>query len=121
LILADSAVLRNTEIRLANVIDVLKSLPPNYFIFLDPPYYGDKKFTDYSGSFNAPHQTELITAILEGPWPFIYTNRAHEFIVNQFHAKTVKIDVIPLRHSVQPKYTTDLVEKEVIIWRAKPN
>ena len=87
-----------------------------HFLFLDPPYHGGK-FTGYSGVFGDEHQADLIEATLESGCPFIYTNRATEFILSLFEGSGTTLDIINLRHSIQPKYTTNVVEKELVAYR----
>ncbi|MCK9558751.1 MAG: Dam family site-specific DNA-(adenine-N6)-methyltransferase [Candidatus Cloacimonetes bacterium] len=118
LIMCDSAALQGTKIYCCGAITTIQSLlSDKHLIFLDPPYYGNKKFTDYSGEFSADDQTALIQCIIKSGQPFIYTNRAHPFIVNQFDNTDVNIKIVPLKHSVQPKYTTGVIEQELIAWR----
>jgi DNA adenine methylase len=118
LIRCDSVALQGTLIRHSNAINTINSLGDGKFLlFVDPPYFGDKKFTDYSGEFSAIHQVELIRCILDSKQPFVYTNRAHPFILEQFTGTDIILKTVPLRHSVQPKYTTGIVEQELIAWR----
>lgn len=118
LIRCDSEALQGTLIRHSKAIDTINSLGDGKFLlFVDPPYFGDKKFTDYSGEFSAIHQVELIRCILDSKQPFVYTNRAHQFILEQFAGTDTILKTVQLRHSVQPKYTTGMIEQELIAWR----
>jgi DNA adenine methylase len=87
-----------------------------HFLFLDPPYHGGK-FTGYSGEFGDEHQIALVEATLESGCPFIYTNRATKLILSLFKDSDTTLDIINLRHSIQPKYTTNVVEKELVAYR----
>jgi DNA adenine methylase len=118
LIRCDSQALQGTLIRHSKAIDTINHIGNDKFLlFVDPPYFGDKKFTDYSGEFSAIHQVELIRCILDSKQPFVYTNRAHQFILDQFTGTDAILKTVPLRHSVQPKYTTGIIEQELIAWR----
>lgn len=93
------------------------------FLFVDPPYHhpganNGGKFSDYSGEFGEREQAALISAVLKSGAKFIYTNRATRFIVDQFD-RSVAQDLVPLKHSIQPKYTTgaDKVEEELVAYR----
>jgi DNA adenine methylase len=117
LIRCDSIALQGTQIYHRSAIETIQSLSGKWLLFVDPPYYGDKKFTDYSGEFSTIHQVELIRCIIDSRQPFVYTNRAHQFILEQFAGTDTTLKTVPLRHSVQPKYTTGMVEEELIAWR----
>lgn len=119
LIRCDSAALQGTVILHSNAIDTIHlSDGGKCLLFVDPPYYDDKKkFTDYSGEFTLEDQTALIDCILQSQQPFIYTNKAHPFIVAKFDGTDVKTKTVDLKHSVQPRYTTGVVERELIAWR----
>jgi DNA adenine methylase len=118
LIRCDSAALQGTLICKNDAITTIQSLCEKCVVFLDPPYYDDKKkFTGYSGEFTAEDQTALIGCILKSGQQFIYTNKAHPFIVEQFSGTDAKTKIVDLQHSVQPRYTTGLVEQELIAWR----
>jgi DNA adenine methylase len=117
LIRCDSIALFGTLIYHSKAIDTINSLGDGrYLLFVDPPYYDNKKkFTDYSGEFTLADQNELINCVLKSGQPFIYTNKAHPSIVAQFEG--IQTKVVPLKHSVQPLYTTDILEDELIAWR----
>ncbi|MFA5767216.1 MAG: Dam family site-specific DNA-(adenine-N6)-methyltransferase [Candidatus Paceibacterota bacterium] len=117
LIRCDSIALQGTVIYHSNAIDTIHLLDRGrHLLFVDPPYYDDKKkFTGYSGEFTLADQTALINCVLQSGQPFIYTNKAHPSIIAQFDG--IKTKVVPLRHSVQPLYTTDMLEDELIAWR----
>lgn len=118
LILTDSAALQGTDIICDMAIATIKSLTTPHLIFLDPPYHGEKKFTQYSGGFDLDRQKELAKTIIESPHPFIYTNRSHPDINCLFDGIAgITIKKLPLRHTVQPQYTTGLVEEELLVYR----
>ena len=118
LIRCDSVALFGTLIYHSNAIDTIQSLTGRWLLFVDPPYFGSKKFTGYSGEFTLKDQIALIRCVLDSHQPFIYTNRAHLSIIEQFDGTGTNTKVVPLYHSVQPKYTTGIVEQELIAWRA---
>jgi DNA adenine methylase len=119
LIRCDSIALQGTMIYRSNARQTINYLDgEKYLLFVDPPYYDDKKkFTDYSGQFTLADQTALIDCVLGSKRPFIYTNKAHPSIVSQFDDIDVKMKTINLKHSVQPRYTTGVIEQELIAWR----
>ena len=119
LIRCDSVALQGTMIYHSDARQTINCLDgERYLLFVDPPYYdSEKKFTGYSGEFTLVDQTALINCILNSSQPFIYTNKAHPTIVGCFAGSGANTRIIPLRHSVQPKYTTKIVEQELIAWR----
>jgi DNA adenine methylase len=119
LIRCDSEALQGTLIRHSKTVDTINSLGGGIFLlFVDPPYYDDKKkFTGYSGEFAFEDQAALVSCILNSGQPFIYTNKAHPAIVECFSKSGTSTRIVPLRHSVQPKYTAGIVEQELIAWR----
>ena len=125
-VICDSAALRAASGAFSNTTivgprdatELIKELSGNYFLFVDPPYHHDgKKFTGYSGKFGDEQQSDLVKAMLAPGCPFIYTNRATEFIVALFDDSGTTLKKIDLRHSIQPKYTTNVVERELIAYR----
>jgi DNA adenine methylase len=103
-------------------------------LVIDPPYHhppkleeetgrelgkNGGKFTNYSGEFDEDHQTELVRAMVLSRHPFIYTNRATEFVLGLFAGleRALTMECTPLRHSIQPRYTTGVVEQELIVYR----
>jgi DNA polymerase-1 len=100
-------------------------------LFCDPPYHhpvvngntgraskNGGKFTAYSGNeFGDVEQAGLVRAMLDSGSPFIYTNRATDFIVSLFDGSGATLDRVPLTHSIQPKYTTGVVEEELVAYR----
>lgn len=112
-----STALDGTDIRLSDVQSTISSLTGDYFLFLDPPYHGEQKFTSYSGIFDDTCQQALINTLAASNHKFIYTNRATEFILNALTIHGIKFDTIPLKHSIQPKYTTGAVDREVVAYR----
>jgi DNA adenine methylase len=119
LIRCDSEALQGTMIYHSNARQTINCLDgEKYLLFVDPPYYDDKKkFTDYSGKFTLVDQTALIECILNSKQPFIYTNKAHPTILECFSESGANTQIVPLKHSVQPRYTTGIVEQELIAWR----
>jgi DNA adenine methylase len=96
------------------------------FLFVDPPYdspqVGEaakkgRKFTGYSGEFGEEQQAALVRALLDSGCPFVYTNRATEFIVELFEGSGAQLTQQPLKHSIQPRYTTGRVESELVAFR----
>jgi DNA adenine methylase len=131
--ICDEDVLRASSLALQDVIilgpgdatELIGNLPKNrkIFLFVDPPYHhppkkkskNGGKFIGYSGEFTETHQRELVEALLQSSHKFIYTNRATDFIVGQFTGVTTEI--IKLKHSIQPKYTTGAKDEELIASR----
>lgn len=94
---------------------IIRNINQKTLLFVDPPYHADTtKFTSYSGEFTPEDQIRLINTLIKSNCPYIYTNRATELIKSQFNNATLK--EINLRHSIQPKYTTGVVEKELIAY-----
>jgi DNA polymerase-1 len=104
---------------------------PGSFLFVDPPYHhpamngntgrssrNGGKFAAYSGNeFGEVEQAGLVRTMLDSGSPFIYTNRATDFIVSLFDGSGATLDRVPLTHSIQPKYTTGVVEEELVAYR----
>ncbi len=116
---AASNFLQGVAIKQSNVIDTISSLPSKHFLFVDPPYHdnSDKKFTNYSGRFTNQDQENLINLLGSSTHDFIYTNRATDFILSNLKNNNIDYDCIALRHSIQPKHTTGMVESEVFAFR----
>ena len=124
--ICDDAVLRAASVAFAdtNIVgpgdaaELIQELPARQFLFIDPPYHHDgKKFTGYSGKFGDEQQTDLVKAMLKTDFPFIYTNRATEFIIALFDGSGATLEEIDLKHSIQPKYTTNTVDRELVVYR----
>lgn len=116
LLMADSDYMQDTYITLGDISQSLQSYSEPGFLFIDPPYHSDtKKFINYSGQFSPAQQRELIRTLLDSNHKFIYTNRATEFIIGELG--NISMDIIPLRHSIQPKHTKGVVEEEVVAYR----
>lgn len=109
--------LSGVDIRLANVSDTIASLASRHFLFVDPPYHGAAKFTGYSGEFGDAEQVALINQLSESEHKFIYTNRATELILDKLRTNSIDFELIPLKHSIQPKHTTGVIESEVVAFR----
>jgi DNA adenine methylase len=99
------------------------------FLLVDPPYHGQQiaeagknggKFTNYSGEFGDREQSELVQVMLDSGCSFVYTNRHTDFIVNLFKGSGTQLFQQDLKHSIQPKYTTGLVECELVAFRYCP-
>lgn len=101
---------------------------PGRFLFVDPPYHhpgpaNGGKFTGFSGNeFGEAEQGRLVKAVLDSGSPFIYTNRASEFILDLFVGSGARLDRQPLTHSIQPIYTGSAntnrkPEEELIAYR----
>jgi DNA adenine methylase len=119
LIRCDSVALQGTMIYHSNARQTINCLDgEKYLLFVDPPYYDSKKkFTGYSGEFTLADQIALINCILNSKKSFVYTNKAHPTILECFSESGTNIQIISLKHSVQPRYTTGVVEQELIAWR----
>jgi len=88
-------------------------------LIVDPPYHGGKvanggKFAGYSGEFDEGRQALLVKAMLASGCPFIYTNRATDFIMKLFKGTATVLETVPLTHSIQPRYTTGVTERELV-------
>jgi DNA adenine methylase len=88
-------------------------------LIIDPPYHHPAgKFTGYYGQFTEEDQARLVQIVLATGWPFIYTNRASDFILNLFQDEPdVALESRRLKHSIQPVYTAGLVEQELLAHR----
>ena len=121
--ICDSPVLRAASAAFANTTiagpcdaaELIDTLTGKQFLFIDPPYHGGK-FTGYSGEFGDEEQSALVKAIFTSKCPFVYTNRATDFIVALFDDSGATLETIDLKHSIQPKYTTGLVERELVAY-----
>lgn len=69
------------------------------------------------GEFGDKEQVSLIEQLSGSEHKFLYTNRATDFILDNLRANSIHFDLIPLKHSIQPKHTTGMVESEVIAYR----
>lgn len=125
--ICDEPVLRDAAAALAHTsikgpgdaATLIRGLRGKYFLFVDPPYHGgnDSKFTGYSGAFGDEQQADLVKAMLGSDCPFIYTNRATDFILDLFDGSGAELKTVDLKHSIQPRYTTGLIESELIAYR----
>ena len=114
---AASTVLASTQIvGPCDAAKLIGELSGKQFLFVDPPYAGGK-FTGYSGKFGDEEHSDLVKAVLASGFPFIYTNRATEFIISLFDDSGTTLETVDLKHSIQPRYTTGLVERELIAYR----
>lgn len=84
--------------------------------FVDPPYHGLGKFQSFYGVFGDREQEKLVQTLTASGAPFIYTNRATEFILDLFQPHDVLMWLIPLKHDNQPVYTAKLIEEEVVVF-----
>ena len=113
-----SRILRSVGITCWDAVRFIKRIDVPSFFFVDPPYHNEsgKKFTSYSGRFNDDDQKALATALLESGHKFIYTNRATSLIQGLFPDE-IKLKIVPLRHSIQPKYTAKMeAESELMAY-----
>jgi len=123
-IVCDRAALAAASVALAHTnimgpcdaAELIGGLSGKQFLFVDPPYHGGK-FTGYSGKFGDKEQSDLVEVLLASKFPFIYTNRATEFIMALFDGSGATLDTVDLKHSIQPKYTTNVVLQELIAYR----
>ena len=127
-VVCDEVVLRAASVVFAgtNIVgpcdaaELIRGATGGRFLGVDPPYHmvdGKKKFVGYSGEFGDEEQENLVGAILGSGCPFVYMNRATDFIVSLFDGSGATLEYVPLRHSIQPRYTTGLVERELIAYR----
>jgi len=122
--ICDSAVLQAASVAFADTTiagpgdaaELIKGLSGRQFLFIDPPYHGGT-FTGYSGKFGDEQQSDLVRTVLDSGHPFIYTNRATGFIIALFDNSGATLKMVDLRHSIQPKYTTNVVGRELIAYR----
>lgn len=95
----------------------IRNLPDRpTLLVVDPPYDADVagKFSGYFGRFERGHQERLVRAMLGSGHRYIYFNRSTEFVRPLFEGSGATLAELPLRHSIQPKYTEGMVETELI-------